>query len=317
VDHRLGDGQPLQIDPVVPLEPAHRVLPVGTRARAFSVVRIFLDRSGMRRRLRNLGLMGLAVLMTTGGCVSLRPPPRLLSTAPVVEDEEEPEDPSEGMHLRLMTDRGPVHVFAPRGYDASTAGTLVYVHGYYTDLDGAFRQQHLAAQFGNSNVNALFISPEAPSEYAEAVKWSSLQELLDLVQLSGVKLPPGSVVAMAHSGGFRTLVPWLSSGLLDTVVLLDGLYGNEEDFGAWVDDSSSEHRLLLVGADTAGRVERFVAGRGNVERSALPLPPEREADGSSRLVYLRSQIGHMELVTQGRAIPEVLRLTPLPRFDPG
>jgi hypothetical protein len=271
----------------------------------------------MRRPLRKLELLGLVVVMATGGCVSLRAPPKLLSSAPVVEDDQEPEDPSEGMHLRLMTDRGPVHVFEPRGYDARTAGTLVYVHGYYTDLDGAFRQQHLAAQFGNSNVNALFISPEAPLEYTEAVKWSSLQELLDLVQQSGVRLPPGSVVAMAHSGGFRTLVPWLSSGLLDTVVLLDGLYGNEDDFGAWVDDSTKAHRLLLVGADTAGRVERFVAGRGNVERSALPLPPASEGDGSSRLVYLRSQVGHMELVTEGRAIPEVLRLTPLPRFDPG
>lgn len=263
--------------------------------------------------------MGL-VLVAAGGCVFFQPPPKLLSRATVVEEEEEeePADPTEGMHVRLLTDRGPVHVYQPRGYDATTAGTLVYVHGYYTDLDGAFRRQHLAAQFGNSNVNALFISPEAPAEYTQAVKWPSLKELLETVQESGVKLPAGSVVAMAHSGGFRTLVPWLRSGLLSTVVLLDGLYGGEDDFGAWVDDGAKEHRLLLVGSDTASRVERFVAGRGNVERAALPLPQAIGSIGrSSRLVYLRSQVGHMELVTEGRAIPEVLRLTPLPRFDPG
>lgn len=68
-----------------------------------------------------------------------------------------------------------------------------------------------------------------------------------------------------------------------------------------------------LGSDTASRVERFVAGRGNVERTALPLPQAIGSVGrSSRLVYLRSQVGHMELVTEGRAILEVLRLTPLP-----
>jgi hypothetical protein len=261
-------------------------------------------------------VVGLVVGLTAGGCALLQPPPRLLSSAPVVDDEE-PADPSEGLHLRLMTDRGPVHVFKPRGYDPATAGTLLYVHGYYTDLDGAFRTQHLGTQFGNSNVNALFISPEAPAEYTEPVKWPSLKELLEMVQESGVKLPKGAVVAMAHSGGFRTLVPWLKSGLLDTVVLLDGLYGNDDDFRAWVDDAG-QHRLVLVGSDTASRVERFVAGRGNVERAPLPVPPTCGRVGvSSRLVYLRSQVGHMELVTEGRSIPEVLRLTALPRFDPG
>ncbi len=257
-------------------------------------------------------MFGLVVV--AAGCVSLQPPPKLLGTATVV-DEEEPADPSEGLHLRLLTDRGPVHVYEPQGYDPSTAGTLVYVHGYYTDLDSAFRQQHLAAQFGNSNINALFISPEAPAQYTEAVKWSSLRELLETVKVSGVKLPKGAVVAMAHSGGFRTLVPWLSSGLLDTVVLLDGLYGNEEDFAAWVDEATDNHRrLLLVGSDTASRIERFVAGRVDVERAALPLPSA--VSPGSRLLFLRSQVGHMELVTEGRAIPEVLRLTALPKFDP-
>jgi hypothetical protein len=217
------------------------------------------------------------------------------------------------VHLRLTTAHGPVHVFRPAGYEPATAGTVVYVHGYYTDLDGAWHDHHLAAQFENSNLNALFISPEAPGADNQAVRWESLRELLDAVAASGIEPPRGAVVALAHSGGFRTVVPWLSSGLLDTVVLLDGLYGNEVDFAAWADDP--EHRLVLVGFDTTTRIERFVTGH-DVERGALPLPDSLAELERAHLVFLTTQVGHMELVTEGRAIPDVLRLIALPSRQP-
>lgn len=217
-----------------------------------------------------------------------------------------------GVHLRLLTPKGPVHVYRPRGFDPTTAGTLVYVHGYYTDLDTACRQQRLADQFQRSHLNALFISPEAPAAFGQPVRWDSLEELLEAVRASGVTMPSGAVVAMAHSGGFRTVVPWLSEGLLDTVVLLDGLYGNEPDFQAWVD--GSHHRLVLVGDDTKDRVEQFVANHPDVEEASIPLVSSTKEDSlnRSRLVFVRSQVGHMQLVTEGQAIPQVLRLTELP-----
>lgn len=264
-----------------------------------------------RRSLHRLTRVVAVACLATGCAYGS---PRDIGPATV---DEEPLDPVGGVHLRLMTPHGPVHVLQPRGYDPATAGTLVYVHGYYTDIDSACRQQHLSVQFDNSNTNALFISPEAPGEDTEAVRWTSLRELLDTVSASGVELPRGAVVAMAHSGGFRTLANWLDSGLLDTVVLLDGLYGNEANFQAWVDDSTHEHHLVLVGFDTTNRIERFVSGRDDVGRAALPLPPQVDELKSSRLVFLRSTFGHMELVTEGHAIPSVLRLTRLPAFDPG
>lgn len=258
----------------------------------------------------------LAAATSASGCLSgLWTPDEARPHHLVVE--EEPADPRESLHLRLLTDRGPVHVIRPVGYDAATAGMLLYVHGYYTDLDGAFRNQKLATQFDASSVNALFVSPEAPGEVTEPVRWSSLKELLETVRASGQELPRGAVVAMAHSGGFRTLVPWLNSGLLDSVVLLDGLYGGEQAFAAWVDDGSQRHQLVLVGSDTASRIERFVAGRDDVERALLPLSEAEASQPGARLVYLRATAGHMELVTEGKAIPEVLRLTPLPKLNPG
>jgi hypothetical protein len=214
-----------------------------------------------------------------------------------------------------MTTRGPVHVYQPANYDAATAGTLVYVHGYYTDLDTAWRQHRLTAQFGDSNVNALFISPEAPQGNAEPVRWESLRELLDAVAASGVDVPRGAVVALAHSGGFRTVVPWLDSGLLHTVVLLDALYGNEDRFGAWA--AKAGHSLVLVGAETTGRIERFVAGYEGAGQSVVPVGAVLGGQKRSHVLFLRSQVGHMELVTEGRSIPEVLRLTVLSERDRG
>src|SRR6266571_4841674 len=74
---------------------------------------------------------------------------------------------SGGEHWRIQTDHGPVHVFRPQGYDARAAGTLVYVHGLYADVDTAWRDHRLAEQFVASNRQALFIVPEAPTDGGE------------------------------------------------------------------------------------------------------------------------------------------------------
>ena len=42
-------------------------------------------------------------------------------------------------HTRLRTPNGAVHVWKPAAYDPSTAGIVIYVHGYYVDVDDAWR----------------------------------------------------------------------------------------------------------------------------------------------------------------------------------
>ena len=59
--------------------------------------------------------------------------------------------------------QGAVHVWVPAGYDRETAGTVIYVHGYWTDADGAWRDHELARQFKASHQNAMFIVPDAPA----------------------------------------------------------------------------------------------------------------------------------------------------------
>src|SRR5688500_7378502 len=49
----------------------------------------------------------------------------------------------EGRHWRFDTDSGPVHVWIPRDYDATTAQTVLYVHGYWQDADAVWTEHHL------------------------------------------------------------------------------------------------------------------------------------------------------------------------------
>src|SRR5204863_9327666 len=58
-----------------------------------------------------------------------------------------------GTHIRIETSSGPVHVFRPAGFDRKTAGVVVYVHGYYTHIDDAWREHKLADQFAASRRN--------------------------------------------------------------------------------------------------------------------------------------------------------------------
>ena len=98
-----------------------------------------------------------------------------------------------GKHWRIKTAQGAVHVWVPAGYDRETAGTVVYVHGYWTDADGAWRDHSLARQFRASRQNALFIVPDAPSRNDEQVKWPALTDLRRAVTRANIKLPDGPI----------------------------------------------------------------------------------------------------------------------------
>lgn len=229
---------------------------------------------------------------------------------PAPSRASEPEGPR---HRVLRTARGAVHVYSPRGYDARTAGLLLYVHGYYTDVDAAWRRHALAAQFAASQRNALFIAPEAPTGGHEPVRWPDLDELLaEVTERTDLALPRGLKVAVAHSGGFRTVKTWLPSGL-DTVVLLDALYGGEPELHAWLNDEE-QRRLFIVASDTARRSELFMrAYDGTRVLDAVPPPGRAAVKRTDRLVLMRSQYDHMQMVTARRVIPAVLKMTRLER----
>ncbi len=225
-----------------------------------------------------------------------------------------------GRHWRLETEYGAVHVFRPRGYDPASAGTLVYVHGYYNFVDEVWEQHRLLEQFAAARQNALYVVPEACYSNPDPVKWPDLNQLLDRVaRLTRERIPDGQVVVVGHSGAFRTIIPWLISARPDEVILLDGLYRSEAEFISWMSSSPGHvnHRLILVGFETADRTEVFLKKvRGAVLLDGVPVDVRdlKPAQRYARVLYMRSPVGHMEMITDGKILPVVLRLTPFRRL---
>jgi hypothetical protein len=221
-----------------------------------------------------------------------------------------------GTHWRVKTDLGSVHVWIPAGYKRETAGTVVYVHGYYTDSDGAWRDHDLARQFRASKQNALFIVPDAPSGNGEEVKWPALADLRKAVTRANIRIPDGPTIVMGHSGAFRTVMKWVDHKVVAQVILLDALYGGEQAFDAFIGSGkrAKQHKLIVVGADTAEESRSFIKRYPfAVVRDKMPGSAEGFAKREKRakLLYIRSQFEHMAIVTSGKVIPQLLRLTPL------
>ncbi|MBL0218252.1 MAG: hypothetical protein IPQ07_30765 [Myxococcales bacterium] len=220
-----------------------------------------------------------------------------------------------GQHWRLETSRGAVHVWTPHTYNPKTAITVVYVHGYFTDVDGAWRDHRLPEQFALSGINAMFIACDAPSDKYKPVAWPSLHGLLaSVVAEIGVSMPQGRVVAMGHSGAFRTLEQWLPNQRLDTIVLLDAAYGDTWGYRNWL-YAASDHRLIDVGDDTlkeSDALHRMMPGTLVID--GFPNDELTDHERTARILYIRSQLGHMPLVTGGHAIPTLLRALRAPRI---
>ncbi len=221
-----------------------------------------------------------------------------------------------GTHWRIETDAGAVHAWVPAGYDRETAGTVVYVHGYYTNSDGAWRSYELAKQFRASKQNALFIVPDAPSGNGEVVKWPALTDLRRAMARANIRIPDGPTVVMGHSGAFRTVMKWVDHKVVAQVILLDALYGGEKSFDDFIGTGkrADHHKLIVIGADTAeesrGFIKRYPFA---VARDGMPATTEgfTKREKRAKLLYVKSQFGHMAIVTSGKVIPQLLRLTPL------
>ncbi|HUS68793.1 MAG TPA: hypothetical protein VMZ28_29860 [Kofleriaceae bacterium] len=245
------------------------------------------------------------------------------AAAPAAADDRRPTKTEEraagGTHWRVKSEHGAIHVWVPDGYDRATAGTVVYVHGYWTDADGAWKRDALARQFHTSGQNALFIVPEAPSGPDDSVKWDSLVELRRTVARANIRLPDGPTVVVGHSGAYRTISAWVDNKLLSQVILLDALYGRQQSFDEFIGTGkrAQHHKLLLIGSDTAAESRAFLKRYPRaVLRDSLPAAYEdlTPRERKSRLVYIRSQYSHSALASGGKALPLVLRLTPLRRL---
>jgi hypothetical protein len=171
---------------------------------------------------------------------------------------------------RIDTPRGPIFV-RPGASDVA----VVYVHGYYDTAESAIRKHKIPEQVKSP---ATLIIPEAPKGNSQGVHFPSLDEL---VLAAGV--PGAKVMALGHSGAYRTLRPWLSSSRLKHVVLLDALYAGSKEFEGWARQPG--HQIDIVGQDTAS------ASRSLASKLGVPYYPAKS---------------HMGIVKDGVFIPQFI-----------
>lgn len=152
---------------------------------------------------------------------------------------------------------------------------VVYVHGYYDTAASSIDKYKIPEQI---RTDATLIIPEAPKGNSQSVHFPDLDEL---VLAAGV--PNASVMALGHSGAYRTLRPWLKSSRLKHVVLLDALYAGSKEFEAWA--RVPGHQIDIVGQDTAS------ASRSLASKLGVPYYPAKS---------------HMGIVKDGVFIPKFI-----------
>jgi hypothetical protein len=186
------------------------------------------------------------------------------------------------LHTRLVTENGPVHVAIP---PHPARVTVVYVHGYWTQLDEAWVQHRLEEQL--SGAGAAVIAPEAPSGPGQAVRWPDLGALLASVEARTGTTLPHDVIAIGHSGAYRTVSAWVNEPRLKHVTLLDAFYGAPQTWDRFLAAGGGARSLRIVARSTAQRSARFCARHAEVVCEDSPL-------------------SHMAIVTSGKVIPKVV-----------
>ncbi|HTM22475.1 MAG TPA: hypothetical protein VL172_18265 [Kofleriaceae bacterium] len=222
-----------------------------------------------------------------------------------------------GTHWRVVTEHGPVHVWIPPSYDRDTAGVVYYIHGHGSSADHAWKTYHLARQFRASRQNAMFIVPEAQSDRYEEIHWNAMSDLKKAIMRGGrIRIPDGPVVVIGHSGAYGTMSRWLDNRVLEEVILLDALYGHEDEFANFLHGSkhAEDHKMIILSTHTLEQSRRFAAQfKWSVFRDRLPADYDgfSKKERVAKLLFIRSQYSHMDIVTREHAIPLLLRLTAL------
>ncbi len=219
-----------------------------------------------------------------------------------------------GMHRRVTTAHGPLHVWTPRHYSES-GDLVVYVHGNHVDVDTAWNDQQLVKQFAASGLDAMFIACEAPSAEGEPVKWASLAELLGTTKsTTKLELPMGRVIVVGHSAAHRTVVPWMAESQLDRLVMIDSIYGDVERYRDWLGEQRDRQLIFVGGASTRPWTDQL---HGLLpEATVLAELPALGQARAGRVVYVKSEI-KQELMDGDAVLPVLPVLLQMASDDAG
>lgn len=209
-------------------------------------------------------------LSTLGAC-----DPDAQRTAGTVVGTRTQEKTEGGVHRRVTTAHGPLHVWTPRHYSES-GDIVVYVHA---GIDRAWQDDQLAAQFAASGLDALFIASE-PS-------WGSLAEVLGTAKArTQLALPMGKVIVAGSPAS------WLAESQLDRLVMTD-LTGDVTRYREWLD--ARRDRQLIFAGEAATQLHALLPAA-----MVLDQVPALGQARAARAIYVKS--------TGSDALPVLLQM---------
>ena len=94
------------------------------------------------------------------------------------------------------------------------------------------------------------------------------------------------------------------------VILLDGMYGFEQEYHRWF-AADKKNKITFVARGTKKLTLRFIRRYSNVIRKNRIPRTFSQKEKLARIVYLDSQFGHSALVSSKKVIPLILQLTRL------
>jgi len=227
-----------------------------------------------------------------------------------------------------------VMIFFPNNFTPHEKNNfVVYVHGWYNNIDSACAQFKLIEQFADSKVNAIFVFPEGPKNAPDSFGGKledkdGLKNLLSDVtaylisvkKISAEKI--GKIILAGHSGAYRALAfSLMRGGLIENisdVILFDALYAHTEKFAYWIDnysgrfiniyteDGGTKNESLNLIQDLDGWGKNFL----HIEETALQSNDLSE----NKIIFIHTELTHNEVISKRNQFQKFLSTSALEKM---
>lgn len=226
-----------------------------------------------------------------------------------------------------------VVVFIPNGYHFSNkTDIVVHFHGWYNRLDSVMSTFKLIEQFAAAHPNALLILPQGPKdapdsfggklEEKDGFKKFIVEVLDSVTRMENRKiLAPRNIILSGHSGAYRVMSFILLHGGLPQNVkevwLFDGLYGQLEKYGVWIQQKSV--RLVNFYTKEGGTFATSLDFGSDLEAWHLPFWRGEEQDltddtlRKSRILNIFTPLEHNEVLAKTEMFKRLLKGSPFLR----
>lgn len=211
-----------------------------------------------------------------------------------------------------------VMIFIPNGFrPAEKTDFVIYLHGWYNNIDSACAQFNLMEQFAQSKKNAIFIFPEGPKNAPDSFGGkledrNGLKNLIsDIVGFlkSKHKIKTekvGKLLLAGHSGAYRAISFCLMHGGLtkniSDVILFDALYSQTDKFIHWI--TSFNGRFINIYTDDGGTKKETESLMGFLNKNKIRFYNDEENKVkkddliNNRLIFIHSDLTHNEVIAK-------------------